>query len=71
MVKADGLHIVEQTKNSVTVEATEYVHAVVLEGNGVFSDSYFSLLPGERRTISFTPTQGEESQITCVGYTIA
>ena len=70
MVKADGLHIVEQTKNSVTVEATDYVHAVALEGNGVFSDSYFSLLPGQRRTISFTLTQGEEAQITCVGYTL-
>jgi beta-mannosidase len=71
MVKTDGLHMVEQTGNFVTVEAERYVHAVVLEGNGVFSDSYFSLLPGQRRTISFTPTQGEKSEITCVGYTLA
>ena len=46
------------------------MHAVALEGNGVFSDSYFSLLPGQRRTIAFTPTQGEESNIACVGYTL-
>lgn len=71
MVKTDGLRIVEQTGNSVTVEAERYVHAVALEGNGVFSVSYFSLLPGQRRTISFTPTQGEESKITCAGYTLA
>ena len=71
LVKTDCLCVTEKTNDSITVEAKEYVHAVVLEGNGVFSDSYFSLLPGQCRTISFTPTQGEESKITCIGYTIA
>ena len=71
MVKADCLRVIEKTENSITVEATEYVQAVALEGNGVFSDSYFSLLPGQRRTVSFTPIQGEETEITCIGYTLA
>ena len=71
MVKTNGLRIIEKMENSITVEATEYVHAVALEGNGVFSDSYFSLLPGQRRTVSFTPIQGEETEITCIGYTLA
>ncbi|MBQ8909601.1 MAG: hypothetical protein IJY91_01020, partial [Oscillospiraceae bacterium] len=69
--KTDCLHIIQKTENSITVEATEYVHAVALEGNAVFSDSYFSLLPGQRRTVSFTPTRGEEPEITCIGYTLA
>jgi len=70
LYKTDCLHIVEKTKTSVTVEAQGYVHAVALEGDGVFSDSYFSLLPGERRTVSFTPTQGADPDITCIGYTL-
>ena len=71
LVKTERLRMVEKTKNSVTVEADGYVHAAALEGNCVFSDSYFSLLPGQRRTISFTPIQAGESDITCVGYTLA
>ena len=70
LVKTDCLNIVEQTENSITVEATEYVHTVALEGNGVFADSYFSLLPGEKRTVSFTPVRGEKAEITCLGYTL-
>ena len=71
LIKTDCLRVIEKTENSITVEANGYVHAVALEGNGVFSDSYFSLLPGQRRTISFTPIQGEETEITCIGYTLA
>lgn len=70
LIKTDGLYVIEKTKTSITVEAEKYVHAVALEGNVVFSDSYFSLLPGQRRTVSFTPEQGEEPDITCVGYTL-
>ena len=70
LIKTDCLRVTEKTNTTITVEATEYVHAVALEGNGVFSDSYFSLLPGQRRTVSFTPTQGENSEITCIGYTL-
>ena len=71
MVKTDCLRVIEKTENSITVEANGYVHAVALEGNGVFSDSYFSLLPGQYRKISFVPLQAGESDITCVGYTLA
>lgn len=68
--KTDALQVIQKTENSITIEAEGYVHAVALEGNAVFSDSYFSLLPGQRRTISFTPTQGEEPEVTCIGYTL-
>jgi beta-mannosidase len=71
MVKTDCLRVIENTENSITVEAKEYIHAVALEGIGVFSDNYFSLLPGQCCTISFVPIQAGESDITCVGYTLA
>ena len=70
LTKTDYLRVIEKTENSITVEATGYVHAVALEGNVVFSDSYFSLLPGQRRTVSFAPAQGEEPEVTCIGYTL-
>ena len=71
LIKTDSLRIVRQTENSVTVEAQGYVHTVALEGNGVFSNSYFSLLPGEKRTVSFTAAPNESPAITCIGYTLA
>ena len=52
------------------VEAEEYVHAVALEGNAVFHDNYFSLLPGQRRTVSFASKQNEEPEIACFGANI-
>lgn len=70
LIKTDYLQVTEKTNTSVTVAAQGYVHAVVLEGNVVFDDSYFSLLPGQRRTISFTSTRDEESEINCIGYTL-
>ncbi|MDG0814270.1 glycoside hydrolase family 2 protein [Cohnella rhizosphaerae] len=38
---------------SVTVTADRYAKAVHLHGAFVFSDNYFDLLPGERRTIAY------------------
>ena len=70
LIKTEALQVTEKTETSVTVEATGYVHAVALEGDCVFDDSYFSLLPGERRTVSFTLMEGKEPEITCAGYTL-
>ena len=61
----------ERSGNSVTVWGEGYVHALELEGEYVFSDNYFSLLPGEKRTVTCRPTKdavGEE--ITVTGYTV-
>lgn len=38
---------------SVTVAADRYAKSVLLHGAFVFSDNYFDLLPGERRTIEY------------------
>lgn len=63
--------IVDRTADSMTVTATEYIHAVELEGEFVFDDNYFSLLPGEKRTIRFRPAESAQSEeLTVLGYTI-
>ena len=53
LTATNGVTIVKQTENEITLKANEYVHAVQLEGNYVFSDNYFSLLNGEEITISY------------------
>ena len=60
------IELVSKDENSITVSAKEYVHAVELEGEAVFEDNYFSLMPGETRTISFDGS----GDITICGYTI-
>ncbi len=67
----NAVKITEQTANSITVTADSYVHAVELEGEYVFEDSYFSLLPGESRTITFKKArEHQKDDITLVAYTI-
>lgn len=53
LTATNGVEIVKQTDSEITVKANEYVHALRLEGNYVFSDNYFSLLRGEEITISY------------------
>jgi hypothetical protein len=55
-------------EHAVTVHAKQYVHAVELDGDAVFEDSCFSLLPGESRKIAFR-AQGN-TEITATAYTI-
>jgi len=61
-----GINVLEKSANSVTLKAEQYIHAVELEGNAVFQDNYFIMLPGEVRTVGFT---GEED-ILVNAYTI-
>lgn len=53
LTAVEGVKIVQKTDNEITVKANEYVHAVQLEGNYIFSDNYFSLLKGEEVTVSY------------------
>ena len=52
---------------AVEVSADTYVHAVELEGDAVFEDNCFSLLPGETRRIAYKST--ERTAITVTAYT--
>jgi len=61
----------ERKENAVTVRSEGYVHAVELEGEYIFSDNYFSLLPGETRTVTLRPARDAQSDELAVrGYTL-
>ncbi len=67
-----SLEIVSREENSVTVRANKYVHAVEIECDGVCSDNYFSLLPGEERCITLKTLSGEPvGDYTVTAYTIS
>ncbi len=67
----DGVTITERKENSITVHSEGYTHIVELEGEYVFGDNYFSLLPGEKRTIHMRPARNAgNDEITVTGYTL-
>ena len=51
--KSNELQIIHKDENKITLRATTYLHAVCLEGNYIFSDNYFSMLPDEEMTITY------------------
>jgi len=68
---AGAVRTVHRGDDSITVTAESYVHAVELEGQYIFSDNFFSLLPGETRTVSFRKAAINESdEIRVSGYTL-
>lgn len=72
IVQTDAVKLVSRTENAITVTSDRYVHAVELEGEFVFDDNYFSLLPGEERTVKFRPAVlAESNEINILGYTIS
>ena len=64
--KVETEHLPEE--RAVVVRAERYVHAVELEGDAVFEDNCFSLLPGETRRISYDAMS--DTAITLTAYTI-
>ena len=58
------LEILKKTDNCIELKANSYIHAVELEGEAVFEDSYFSMLPGETKTISFEKRGNADIEIT-------
>ncbi len=71
LVKCDAPAVAQRTKNSITLTAAAYTHAVELEGEFIFDDNYFSLLPGETRTVRFRPAENAQSDdLTVTGYTV-
>lgn len=72
LVPTDAVRVTERTENSLTVTADRYVHAVELEGEYIFSDNYFSLLPDEKRTVTYSPAEKAADEGFAIrGYTLA
>ena len=69
LVPAAAEMTVDASARTVTVRADGYVHAVELEGSAVFEDNCFSLLPGESRTVRYTPIGPDAGEITMTAYT--
>ena len=55
----EDLCVVRRTENKVTVTSSKYIHAVEIECDGVCSDNYFSLLPGEEKTVTLKTVDGK------------
>ncbi|MFR1517938.1 MAG: glycosyl hydrolase 2 galactose-binding domain-containing protein [Clostridia bacterium] len=66
---ADGIRI-RQEAGSVTIRASSYVHTVALDAAAIFEDNFFSLLPGETRTIRIHPFRESWDGIYIKTYTI-
>ena len=68
---ADSVRILSLTDKSITVTADSYTHIVELEGEYIFSDNCFSLLPGEERTIEFSPSfNAQSTEVKVTAYTL-
>ena len=59
---------VNKKERTVTVSSDEYIHAIELTADAIFSDNCFSLLPGEERTVSFA--ENSETDIKLTAYTL-
>jgi hypothetical protein len=71
IVPSTAFEIIEQTEKSITVKAEEYIHAIELDGEYVFDDNYFSLMPSETRTVNFRSAENAVTkEITVIGYTV-
>ncbi len=67
----DGPRIIERGDDFLTLEADRYIHVVELKGDHLFEDNYFSLLPGERRRISWQPLSGQDREVSLAAYTLS
>ena len=53
--------ITKQTSSHIVLEASAFAHSVALYGDYVFSDNFFIMLPGEKRTVLFEKTYNARS----------
>ena len=53
IVPSDGITVTELGENYATLKSERYVHVIELEGECVFEDNYFSMLPGQVKTVRF------------------
>ncbi len=61
---------IDKKAHSISVRAEDYIHALTLTGEVLFSENCFSLLPGEQKAVTYQPLNGADVQITAEAYTI-
>ena len=69
LAKNDSLKVVAKGDDFVTVTTDTYIHAVEFEGEYLFEDNYFSLLPCETRTIK-TKKLGTNTELKIEGWSV-
>ena len=65
-----AFEIISKDETSVTVKANTYLQAVELEGDYTFSDNYFTMLPGEEKTVTFEKFSDKANGINVKSYTL-
>ena len=53
IAKCDVSYSLDEENCTITFKADSYIHAVEIEGNLILEDNYFSLLPGEERSVCY------------------
>ena len=62
--------VTDKTDEYIEVTAKKYVHTVEIEGEMIFDDNYFSLLPNEIRRVYYKKVNSMANQIDICGYTL-
>ena len=62
--------VTDKTDEYIEVTAKKYIHAVEIEGEMIFDDNYFSLLPNETRRVYYKKMNNTANEISVRGYTI-
>lgn len=57
---APKVSVLSLTEDCVTLRADSFAYAVALDGEYIFSDNYFSMLPGEEKEIHFRKSRTHE-----------
>ncbi len=71
IVKCDVKYTLDEDNKTITFKADKYIHTVEIEGNLILDDNYFSLLPNEERTVSYTKRDEEKAlDLTVQAYTL-
>ena len=69
--KCDVKFALDEENKTITFTADSYIHAVEIEGNLILDDNYFSLLPNEERTVSYTKRDEDKAlELSVQAYTL-
>ena len=70
IIRKDDFEVTSMDDSSVTIKAGGYLQAVELEGDYTFSDNYFTMLPGEEKTVTFEKFSDKANGISLKSYTL-
>ena len=67
----DGIEVIKNDADGITVKANRYIHAVVIESDTALEDNYFSMLAGEEKRVNVNcPVGDKQIKFEVSAYTI-